>query len=86
MIQCDADEGCYGWYHFICEGLTVDKVDRIDQYACKGCTKAGLGETTYERHNVGAETHVDDVENDSDDTEALVPNSRKRKVASQRVL
>jgi hypothetical protein len=63
----------------------VDKVDRIDQYACKGCTKAGLGETTYKRHNVGAETPVDDVENDSDDTKALVPNSRKRKVASQRV-
>lgn len=47
MIQCDARGGCREWYHFHCESLSPEEVDRNRQYACGGCVREDLATTTY---------------------------------------
>lgn len=71
MIQCDARGGCHGWFHFRCEALSLKNVNRINQYACRGCVGEDLATTTYtNRHNeddatsgvaaipTGVQTHI----------------------------
>jgi len=65
-ILCDAKEGCCGWYHFVCEGLTLYAIGDIDLYACTGCLKMGLGETTYKGYNHGSEIPDDNVEDEEE--------------------
>ena len=67
-ILCDADEGCFNWYHWECEGLTEAEIEDIDQYACKGCLEHGHGKTTYKS---GVEIPEDDDENDDGDEDDI---------------
>ncbi len=38
MIMCD---GCAGWFHGACIGVSTEEADDIDQYYCKDCEKTG---------------------------------------------
>lgn len=74
MILCEADEGCWVWYHFECEGLivndTVDETEDVDLYACRGCRAAGVARTTYKDHSSqsdGATVMGDDDDDDDGD-------------------
>ncbi|KAM0701737.1 hypothetical protein Q7P35_010646 [Cladosporium inversicolor] len=82
-ILCDSEEGCLNWYHFHCEKLNVYLIGDIDRYACIGCLKEGLGQTTYKGCNPEAEipdgaiTNEDegDDEDDDDDVDVYITES-----------
>lgn len=47
MIGCDGT--CDDWFHGKCVGIEERDKNLIDKYMCPGCTKAGVGRTTWKR-------------------------------------
>jgi len=47
MIGCDGT--CDDWFHGKCVGIEERDKNLIDKYMCPGCTKAGIGRTTWKR-------------------------------------
>uniref|UniRef100_A0A1I8EQ83 JmjC domain-containing protein n=1 Tax=Wuchereria bancrofti TaxID=6293 RepID=A0A1I8EQ83_WUCBA len=39
-IQCEA--GCSRWYHYVCVGQTVNRVDQTSLYCCHSCSSEGM--------------------------------------------
>jgi hypothetical protein len=89
VILCDAVEGCGKWYHFDaeCEDLAQEEIDAIKLYACTGCLKMGLGETTYKVFDDdGNEVTGDDVKTDGcaeDDAEDVVEDDDEDEQCSE---
>ena len=81
-VQCDADEGCFKWYHWECEGITLFDLGDIKEYICKGCRGKNLGKMTYKGYNPAAELPDDAVQNedeteegDDEDVDEYLPES-----------